>query len=111
MPHLNSQMLVISRNRMTLPSRRPAVITLLAVIFALATILGPPATAENAAQYGHLNPKAPPETQQFAFIVGAWTCKTRFMKPDGSGFSEGKATWTGRYILDGWAVCCSITVK
>ncbi|MGD8277862.1 MAG: hypothetical protein PVH00_07540 [Gemmatimonadota bacterium] len=50
-----------------------------------------------------LNPAAPEETRQFAFIVGEWRCKTRFM--DGSGsYTEGAATWTGYYILDGWAI-------
>jgi hypothetical protein len=26
------------------------------------------------------------------------------MKPDGSGFNEGSATWTGYWILGGWAI-------
>ena len=37
---------------------------------------------------GGLNPQAPPETDQFAFMIGEWSCKTRFMKPDGSGYVE-----------------------
>lgn len=53
---------------------------------------------------GGPNPAAPEETAQFAFIVGEWNCITRFMKPDGSGHNEGRATWTGYWILDGWAV-------
>jgi hypothetical protein len=51
-----------------------------------------------------LNPQAPPETGQFAFLVGEWDCRTKFMKPDGSGYSEGQAEWTGYFILDGWAI-------
>ena len=50
------------------------------------------------------NPKAPPETVQFTFLVGSWDCRTRFQKPDGSGYAKGSATWTGYYILDGWAI-------
>lgn len=54
--------------------------------------------------FGRLNPQAPPETEQFSFIVGAWDCTTKFMKPDGSGYGEGRARWIGYYILDGWAI-------
>lgn len=54
-------------------------------------------------EFGSLNPDAPPETAQFSFIVGHWDCKIRFMGPDQS-FSEGQATWTGYYVLDGWAI-------
>jgi len=50
------------------------------------------------------HPDAPPETAQFAFLVGRWDCTIRSMKPDGSGYSEGRATWTGRFILGGWAI-------
>lgn len=53
---------------------------------------------------GGLNPQAPPETDQFSFMIGEWDCTTRFMKPDGSGHNEGRATWTGYFILDGWAI-------
>lgn len=49
------------------------------------------------------HPDAPEETAQFAFLIGAWDCKTRFMLPDGS-WNEGRARWTGEYILDGWAI-------
>ncbi len=51
-----------------------------------------------------LNPEAPPETAQFGFLVGEWNCTTKFMKPDGSGYTEGKAKWTGTYTLNGWAI-------
>ena len=51
-----------------------------------------------------LNPDAPPETEQYAFIVGEWDCKTRFMTSANGDYSEGSATWTGEYILDGWAI-------
>jgi hypothetical protein len=50
------------------------------------------------------HPGAPAETAQFAFLVGDWECDTRFLKPDGGGYNEGRARWTGRWILDGWAI-------
>ena len=54
--------------------------------------------------FGQLNPQAPPETAQYSFLIGEWDCTTKFMRPDGSGYNEGRAKWTGYYILDGWAV-------
>ncbi len=57
-----------------------------------------------AADDGRINVDAPPETAQFAFIIGGWDIKSRFMKPDGIGYGEGTATWTGYFILDGWAI-------
>lgn len=50
------------------------------------------------------NPDAPPETDQFAFLVGTWDCTTRSMGPDGTLGAPGRATWTGYWILDGWAI-------
>ena len=43
------------------------------------------------ADYGELNEAAPSETKQFAFIVGKWDCKTRFMNQQGT-YGEGRAT-------------------
>lgn len=73
------------------PCRRPLPLLLaFALGLALTAAAGP-------------NPKAPKETAQYAFIIGTWDCKTRFMNAEG-GYSEGSATWTGSWILDGWAV-------
>ena len=58
---------------------------------------------ERGAEFGSLHPDAPPETAQFAFLVGEWDCKIRSMSPTG-GWTENQATWTARYILDGWAI-------
>jgi hypothetical protein len=66
---------------------------------ALAVALAIPAVAAHGP-----HPDAPPETAQFAFLVGQWDCTTRSMKADGSGEVEGQATWTGYWILDGWAI-------
>lgn len=59
--------------------------------------------AERAREFGRLNPAAPPFTAQFAFLIGEWECQTKSMKPDGS-FHRNTGTWTGRYILNGWAI-------
>lgn len=63
---------------------------------------GGPATDASVTKGPH--PDAPAETSQFAFLIGTWDCTTRFMAPDGSGFNEGHATWTGYWILGGWAI-------
>lgn len=60
--------------------------------------------AQPSGAFGQLNPNAPPETAQFAFLVGAWDCTIRTMNPDGRTFRESTATWTGYFILDGWAI-------
>ena len=51
-----------------------------------------------------VHPKAPPETEQFAFMIGTWDCKTRFMGGPDRKYNEGQATWIGKYYLDGWAI-------
>ena len=53
--------------------------------------------------YGKLNPEAPPELSQFAFIIGAWRCDVRVKGEDGTWQSY-QATWVGRYILDGYVI-------
>ena len=50
-----------------------------------------------------VNPDAPSETAQYAFMLGAWDCATKSMRPDRS-FVEGKAIWEGGLILSGWAI-------
>lgn len=50
------------------------------------------------------NAAAPPETAQFSFAIGEWSCKTRGMTPDGTVQEGPPATWTFYYILDGWAI-------
>ena len=56
------------------------------------------------AGFGTLSPDAPQETAQFAFLVGAWNCTTRNMTQDRTLRDGPDATWTGYYILDGWAI-------
>lgn len=54
--------------------------------------------------FGSQHPDAPAETAQFAFLVGEWDCKTRFLGQDGQTYNEGSATWIGSYVIDGWAI-------
>ncbi len=54
-------------------------------------------------KYGKLNPGAPPELSRFAFLIGKWQCDPKLKREDGSWESL-KATWEGRYILDGYAI-------
>jgi len=70
------------------------------ILAAMALLAGATAAGDG---FGTLNPDAPPETAQFGFIVGAWHCRSKFMGQDGA-YVEGTATWTGRYVLDGWAI-------
>jgi hypothetical protein len=53
--------------------------------------------------YSGPNPKAPPELSQFAFLIGSWRCDVRVKATDGP-WQEYRATWVGRYILDGYAI-------
>lgn len=73
------------------------------LVAAVPTILANPCLLAAQTDYGTLNSAAPPETSQFSFIVGKWDCKTKFLTPAGE-YNEGHATWTGSYILDGWAI-------
>ncbi len=84
---------------------------ILSIVFA-ATLLfpvaawshGAPIANPPARNFGTLSPDAPKETSQFGFLVGEWSCKTRRMQPDGNLQDGADATWTGYYILDGWAI-------
>jgi len=53
--------------------------------------------------YGKPNPKAPPELSRFAFLIGKWRCDANLTRDDGTR-EDLKATWEGRYILDGYAI-------
>jgi len=65
---------------------------------AVALLLVQPATAAGR------HPDAPPETDQFAFLIGAWDCTIRALQPDGTAGPPRKATWVGRWELEGWAI-------
>lgn len=55
------------------------------------------------AEYGAPNPSAPAELSQFAFLIGRWRCDVRVRGGDGA-WQHYEATWTGRYILDGYVI-------
>lgn len=82
----------------------------------LGIILGSPSQAQTATEvrsgkpvslastdFGHPNPNAPKELQQFAFIIGSWRCESTIKQPDGK-WTTYKATLVGHYILDGYAI-------
>lgn len=50
------------------------------------------------------HPDAPPETEQFAFLIGEWDCTIRAMGPDGALSPPMEAKWVGRWDLGGWAI-------
>jgi hypothetical protein len=54
-------------------------------------------------QFGKSSPNAPPELFQFAFLIGKWCCEAKLKREDGT-WEDLKATWEGRYILDGYAI-------
>ncbi len=72
-----------------------------ALLITATSVLG---ARPSEAEFGRLNPEAPPETRQFAFLIGEWECTQKAMAPDGRSYRESTATWSGRFILDGWAI-------
>jgi len=57
----------------------------------------------NEQEYGKPSPNAPPELSRFAFLIGKWRCEAKLEREDGTWESL-KATWEGRYILDGYVI-------
>jgi hypothetical protein len=53
--------------------------------------------------FGRRNPNAPPELERFDFLIGRFRCKAK-LTHDGEGWQTYDATWTGRYILEGYAI-------
>jgi len=62
-----------------------------------------PESTNRDKEYGTPNPKAAPELSQFAFIIGEWRCDARMKGEDGTWQSY-RATWIGRYMLDGHVI-------
>jgi hypothetical protein len=54
-------------------------------------------------QFGSLNPKAPATLSEFAFLVGEFDCEAR-IHLDGGQLQNFRAKWSGRFILDGYAI-------
>lgn len=53
--------------------------------------------------FGRLNPAAPPETEQFAFMVGAFDCIDEVRQQDGSK-RRFRAIWNAHYFLNGFGI-------
>ena len=54
-------------------------------------------------EFGAPNPKAPPELSQFAFLIGKWRCDAKVKSANGE-WQTFKASWLGRFILDGYVI-------
>jgi hypothetical protein len=52
--------------------------------------------------FGKPNSNAPAALSQFAFLIGNWRCEANIKLPTGEQTFQ--ATWSGRYILDGYAI-------
>lgn len=82
---------------------------LIVVLMLIAPARPEPAATEDSSMYqvkqefGKLNPKAPAELSQFAFLIGNWNFEAKVNMADGQ-WSRFKGTWRGRYILDGYAI-------
>ena len=50
--------------------------------------------------HGKLNPKAPPETAQFSFMIGEFDCKDKIQGADGK-WTESDVVWNSTYFLNG----------
>jgi hypothetical protein len=53
--------------------------------------------------FGRINPKAPSELMRFAFLIGDFHCDAKILSSEGE-WQQYKATWHGRFILDGHAI-------
>ena len=58
---------------------------------------------DSTPDFGALNPHAPPALSHFAFLIGKFRCEAKIKSADGT-WQPYSATWTGRYILDGYAI-------
>ncbi len=54
--------------------------------------------------FGRLNPDAPPETAQFAFMLGAYDCTDRIFNQQNGTWKEVTKIWNGRSFLNGHAI-------
>ncbi len=58
----------------------------------------------SAFPFGRLNPKAPPETKQFDFMIGEFDCNDRILNPATKKWFKFKAIRRATYILNGYAI-------
>ena len=53
--------------------------------------------------FGRMHPDAPPELEQFAFMVGEFDCIDEIRQQDGS-WIKFRAIWNARYFLNGFGI-------
>lgn len=56
------------------------------------------------APFGKLNPKAPPETAQFSFMIGEFDCVSEQRNQDESWQEPAAMIWSSRYFLNGYGI-------
>jgi hypothetical protein len=54
--------------------------------------------------YGKMNPEAPPQTADYAAMIGLCDCKSESRNPDGTWADTIAMTWKWKYIMNGMAV-------
>jgi hypothetical protein len=54
-------------------------------------------------EFGKINPNAPAELSQFAFLIGKWRCQAKVRSGE-RDWQTLQAEWIGRYLLDGHAI-------
>ena len=54
-------------------------------------------------EFGKANPNAPAELSRFAFLIGRFRCEAKLKLANGQS-QVLRATWIGRFILDGYAI-------
>lgn len=60
--------------------------------------------ANAAHPFGRMNPDAAPETKQFAFLIGSFSCKDRVLNPADGKWYDMNAIRRAEYILNGHAI-------
>ena len=54
--------------------------------------------------YGRLNPKAPPETKQFSFMIGEFDCVDQIRNQQTGDWTPFPAIWNAKYFLNGFGI-------
>ncbi|NNE67561.1 MAG: hypothetical protein HKN33_13435 [Pyrinomonadaceae bacterium] len=54
--------------------------------------------------FGRMNPSAPPETKQFAFMIGAFDCTDEILNRKTGKWTKMPAIWNARYFLNGYGI-------
>ncbi len=60
--------------------------------------------ASPAFPFGRLNPDAPPETAQFAFMIGEFECMDEIFNPQTGKWAKFPAVWNAKYFLNGHGI-------